>query len=276
MPYIAVAEDNSGPIELYYEDHGAGPAVVLVHGFASSARSWEEQVVALYRGGFRVIAYDRRGFGQSSKPAFGYDIDTLTTDLHALIATLELHDLTLVGFGMGGGEVARYFGRYDGKGVRRAAFVSSITPTLSASPDNPGGIDENSYARMRAEIDTDRFAFARGFIADVYNIGDTFDTNVSRDVLERDAAIAAAASPFALHATVAASGEDFRVDLARIDVPTLVIHGDRDRIAPVATTAGRMPGYLSDCTLTVLEGAPHGCVWTHAALVNAALLQFLR
>jgi non-heme chloroperoxidase len=276
MPYIAVAEENSGPIELYYEDHGAGPAVVLVHGFASSSRSWEKQVVALYLGGFRVVAYDRRGFGQSSMPAFGYDFDTLATDLHVLIATLELRDIALVGFGMGGGEVARYFGRYGAKGVGRAAFISSITPAPCMSPENPHGIDAITLERMRSEIAVDRFAFTRRFIADVYGRDGEFGSRASHDVLERDAAIAASASPFAMDGTVAGWCEDFRSDLARVDVPTLVVHGDSDRIAPLATTAQRMPEHLHTSTLNVLEGAPHGLIWTHAAPLNAALLQFLR
>jgi non-heme chloroperoxidase len=276
MPYIAVAEDNSGPIDLYYEDHGAGPAVVLAHGFPSSSRSWEKQVVALYRGGFRVVAYDRRGFGQSSMPAFGYDFDTLAADLHALVATLELREVALVGFGMGGGEVARYFGRYGSKGVRRAAFVSSITPALCASPENPDGLDIHTLQRMQSEIEADRFAFGRRFVTDAYNADSDLGSRVSRDVLERDVAIAAAESPLAIHDVVAAWREDFRSDLGRIDVPTLVVHGDSDRVAPIAVTARRMPAYLDSPTLTVLEAAPHGLIWTHAPLVNAALLEFLR
>ena len=267
MPYIAVAEDNSGPIDLYYEDHGAGPAVVLVHGFLSSGRSWEKQVVALYRAGFRVVTYDRRGFGRSSMPAFGYDFDTLATDLHALIGTLELREVALVGFGMGGGEVARYFSRYGGKGVRRVAFVSSITPALYAT---------SPPQRMQSEIDTDRFAFARNFITDAYTVGNQSDPRVSRDMLEREAAIAAAASPFAIRDVVTGWREDFRSDLARIGVPTLVVHGDGDRIAQIAITARQMSSYLDRPALTVLEGAPHGLLWTHAACVNATLLEFLR
>lgn len=265
MPYIAVAEDNSAPIDLYYEDHGAGPAVVLVHGFPSSGRSWEKQLVALYRAGFRVITYDRRGFGQSSMPAFGYDFNTLAGDLHALIATLELRDVTLVGCGMGGGEVARYFGRYGAERVARAAFVSSMTPALNMN-----------LRAMQLEIEADRFAFARSFIADGYRAGNSVDLHVSRDVLERDASIAATASPVAMYETIAAWSEDFRSNLARINVPSLVIHGEGDCIAPIDATARRMPQYLDRPTLTVLEGAPHALIWTHATRVNAALLNFLR
>ncbi|HEY3674980.1 MAG TPA: alpha/beta hydrolase [Candidatus Tumulicola sp.] len=265
MPYVAVAEDNSAPIDLYYEDHGAGPAVVLVHGFASSSRSWEKQVVALYRAGFRVVAYDRRGFGQSSMPAFGYDFNTLAADLHALIGILQLRDVALVGFGMGGGDVARYSGRYGPAGVRRVGFISSITPHL----------DVPNLSNMQSEIETDRFAFARSFIADTYKVDSSTGPHASIEVLQRDFGLAAAASPIAMSDSISAWREDFRSDLAVIKVPTLVIHGDRDRIAPFATTAQRMPAYLDRPTLTVVEGAPHQLIWTHASTINTALLHFL-
>jgi non-heme chloroperoxidase len=276
MPYIAVAEDNSAPIDLYYEDHGAGPAVVLVHGFPTSGRSWEKQVIALYRAGFRVVAYDRRGFGRSSMPAFGYDFDTLAADLHALIATLELRDVTLVGCGMGGGEVARYFGLYGADRVHRAAFVSSITPALYSNAHSFEAIDATKLLGKQQEIEADRFSFARRFIADAYNAGSSASSIVTSDVLERDADIAATASLIAMSDSVAAWSEDFGSDLAQINVPSLVIHGDCDRIAPMAITARRMPTYLDKAALLVLEGAPHAIIWTHAALVNTALLNFLR
>jgi len=264
MPYIAVAEDNSAPIELYYEDHGAGPAVVLVHGFPSSGRAWEKQVVALYRAGYRVVAYDRRGFGQSSMPAFGYDFDTLASDLHALVTTLDLRDVALVGSGMGGGEVARYFGRYGAERVRRVAFISSITPGLE-----PAGLHA-----MQREVEDDRFAFARRFVTDTYNAGYS-SLRVSDAVIERDIAIAASASPIAMHDTIAALRENFSSNLAKIHVPSLVVHGDGDRIAPVAITASRMPAHLAAATLIVLQGAPHNLIWTDAPRVNDALLEFL-
>jgi pimeloyl-ACP methyl ester carboxylesterase len=276
MPYIAVAEDNSAPIELYYEDHGAGPAVVLVHDFPSSGRSWENQVVALYRAGFRVIAYDRRGFGQSSMPAFGYDFDTLAADLRGLIATLELRDVALVGCGMGGGDIARYIGRYGTPGVRRVAFIASITPGLDTDAEGMACGALFDAPDIQLELDSDRYAFARSFIAEVYNADVGLGSAVSRDKLERDAAVAAAASPLAMLDFVAAWRGDFRTDLARIDVPSLIVHGDCDRIAPLAHTARRAQDYLLRSTLTVLEGAPHGLIWTHATSVNAALLEFLR
>jgi non-heme chloroperoxidase len=266
MPYVAVAEDNSASIDLYYEDHGAGPAVVLVHGFPTSSRSWEKQIVALYRAGFRVVAYDRRGFGQSSMPAFGYDYNTLTNDLHALIDILELRDVTLVGFGMGAGEVARYFGRYGSDGVRRAAFISSITPAFAS----------DKLEHLQSEIENDRFAFARRFIANTYTVDSGNGPDVSSEVLARDFAIAANTSPIAMHDCIAAWRDDFRNDLALINVPALIIHGDRDHIAPFATTGNRMSSSLDLSTLALIEGAPHACTWTHSALVNAALLNFLQ
>jgi non-heme chloroperoxidase len=249
---------------------------VLVHGFPTSGRSWEKQVAALYRAGFRVVAYDRRGFGHSSMPAFGYDFETLTADLRTLITTLELRDVALVGFGMGGGEVARYFGRYGSGGVRRAAFISSITPALFADAEDADGGALTCLERMQVEINTDRFAFARRFLAHAYTADGVMDSPASPDVLARDADIAAAASFVAMHDSVGSWAEDFRSDLARVGVPALVIHGTGDRIAPIATTGRRMPAYLANATLTALEGAPHGLTWTHAARVNAALLEFLR
>jgi non-heme chloroperoxidase len=266
MPYVAVAEDNSASIDLYYEDHGAGPAVVLVHGFASSSRSWEKQVVALYRSGFRVVAYDRRGFGQSSMPAFGYDFDTLAADLHALVGVLELRDVALVGFGMGGGEVARYFGRYRPENIRRVAFISSITPSHEVG----------DLAQAQSEIDADRFAFARRFISNTYSVDNTSGPHAGTELLQRDVAIAAAASPIAMHDCLGAWREDFRTDLALVNVPSLILHGDHDRVTPLDSTAQHMPAYLDRPTLTVIAGAPHQLIWTHAADVNAALLQFLR
>lgn len=276
MPYIAVAEDNSGPIELYYEDHGAGPAVVLVHGFPTSGRTWEKQAAALYRAGFRVVSYDRRGFGQSSMPAFGYEFDTLAADLRALISTLELRDVALVGFGMGGGEVARYFGRYGSGGVRRAAFISSITPALFSGAEDTDDGALTCIERMQAEINNDRFAFARRYLSHVYTTDGIGESLASPDVLARDADIAAAASFLAMHDCVGSWAEDFRTDLAQVDVPSLVLHGMGDRIAPLEITGRRMPAHLPNATLTVLEDAPHGLTWTHAARVNTALLEFLR
>jgi len=273
MPYIAVAEDNSGPIDLYFEDHGAGKAVVLVHGFVSSSRSWEKQIVALYHAGLRVVAYDRRGFGRSSKPAFGYDFDTLAADLHALITTLELRDVALAGFGMGGADIARYVSRYGNKGVRSATFISGIAPVPDATPE---GIDEIDAARVQREIDADRYAFSTRYIARAYATGNPLERNVSHELLERDAAVAAEASPFALHDAVAAWREDFRTDLALIDIPTLVVHGDSDRVVPLRVMERRTLAHLHNPTLTVIEGAPHGLFWTHASSLNSAMLEFLR
>jgi len=263
MPYIAVAEDNSGPIDLYFEDHGAGPAVILVHGFLSSSRAWEKQIVALYHAGFRVVAYDRRGFGRSSKPAFGYDFDTLAADLHSLITTLELRDVALAGFGLGGADIARYFSQYGSKGVRSATFISGIAPVFDAD-------------RVQHEIDADRYAFSRRFIVSVYAAGQSHERSVSNELLERDAAIAAEASPFALHDAAVAWREDFRSDLDLIDTPTLIVHGDSDRITPLDVMARRTLTHIHNATLTVIEGAPHGLFWTHASSVNRAMLEFLR
>jgi len=276
MPTISVDTENSTPVELYYEDHGAGDPVVLIHGWPLSGRSWEKQVPALIGAGYRVITYDRRGFGESSKPWTGYDYDTLARDLDRLLTNLDLRNVTLVGFSMGGGEVARYLGTRGAARVRRAAFVAAVTPYLLKATDNPAGVELGVFDGIRAALDGDRVAFLSGFFENFYNADALRGTRLSDDVLRLSWNIAAGASPKATHDLVAAWGDDFRADLGRITVPTLIVHGDADRIVPLEVAGQRMPALVKGSRLVVIKGGSHGLNWTHAAELNQALLEFLR
>lgn len=275
MPYINIGKENSGNIHLYYEDHGAGKPVLLIHGWPLSGRSWEKQVTVLLDAGYRVITYDRRGFGDSSKPTLGYNYDTFAKDLHKLITMLELRNLTLVGFSMGGGEVARYLGTYGTKGVSQAVFISSIPPFLLKTPANPGGVDGSVFEGIKKGITADRLAFLSAFFTNFYNIDVLKGKLISDEVVRHSWNIAALASPKGTLDCVSAWLTDFRKDLARIDVPTLVIHGDADRILPLAATGTRTHELVKGSRLVVVEGGPHGLTWTHAEKVNRALLNFL-
>jgi len=279
MPFITVGQENSGPITLYYEDHGGGKPVVLIHGWPLSGKSWEKQVPALLNAGYRVIVYDRRGFGESAKPATGYDYNTLAADLDAVLTMLNLTDVTLVGFSMGGGEVARYLGRKGGMGrVNRAVFLASIVPALLKSPDNPEGLDQSIFDQIQQNILDDRPAFLRTFFKQFYNAGILSATAISDEMLDLSWAVASAASPIGTYQCVTAWQEDFRPGLEGIralGIPVLVVHGDADKILPIENTGKRTSAALPGCQYVVVQGGPHGCSWTHADTVNAALLQFL-
>jgi pimeloyl-ACP methyl ester carboxylesterase len=275
MPYINVGEENSGSIDLYYEDLGAGKPVVLIHGWPLSGTSWEKQVSALMATGHRVITYDRRGFGQSGKPATGYDYDTFSLDLHKLVTKLDLHHVALVGFSMGGGEVARYLGRYGSERVSKAVFISSVPPFLLKTADNPEGVDGSVFEGIRKAIAADRPAFLAGFLADFYNVDLLGGKHISDQVVQYSWNVAVGASAKATLDCVPTWGTDFRKDLARIDVPTLVIHGDTDRILPIAATGIRTHKAVKGAHLVVVEGGPHGLIWTHAENVNLELVEFL-
>lgn len=275
MPYVSVGEENSGSIDLYYEDHGTGKPVVLIHGWPLSGRSWEKQVPVLLAAGYRVITYDRRGFGDSSKPTSGYDYDTLAKDLHKLVMKLDLRDATLVGFSMGGGEVARYLGTYGSERVRKAAFLASIPPFLLKTPDNPGGVDGSVFDGIKAGIAVDRLAFLTTFFANFYNVDVLGGKRVSDQAVQFSWNVAAGASPKGTLDCVSAWLTDFRNDLSRIDVPTLVVHGDADRILPIDVTGKRTNELVKGSRLVVIEGGPHGLNWTHAEQINSELLDFL-
>ncbi len=275
MPFVTVGKENSGNIDLYYEDHGSGKPVVLIHGWPLSGRSWEKQTTALLEAGFRVIAYDRRGFGESSKPTFGYDYDTLTADLDALVTKLDLHDAALVGFSMGGGEVARYLGTHGSQRVKKAAFLGAIPPFLLKAPDNPAGVDHAIFDGIQKGLAADRPAFLAGFLQNFYNVDVLGGKRVSDELVRLSWTIASGASPTGTIACVAAWLTDFRKDLAKIDVPTLVVHGDADRIVPLEVSGRRTHEAVRGSRLVVLKDAPHGFTWTHAEEVNRALVEFL-
>jgi len=275
MNYITVGKENSADIDLYYEDHGTGMPVVLIHGWPLSGTSWERQVPALLEAGYRVITYDRRGFGNSSKPTSGYDYDTLTSDLHKLLTKLDLRDTALVGFSMGGGEVARYLGAYGSERVSKAVFMAAVPPFLLKTPDNPAGVDGTVFDGIKRAIAADRLAYLSQFLAAFYNVDILGGKKVSDEVVRLSWNVAAGASPVGTLACVKEWLTDFREDLKRIDAPTLVVHGDADRILPLTATGQRTPEFVKGSRLVVVAGGPHGLNWTHAEDVNRELLAFL-
>jgi non-heme chloroperoxidase len=277
MGRVTVGEDNGTPVELYYEDYGSGQPVILVHGWPLSGRSWEQQVPALVDAGYRVITYDRRGFGVSSRPWGGYDYDTFATDLHRLIEHLELTDVTLIGFSMGGGEVARYVGRYGTERVAKAVFAAAVPPYLYKSADNPdGGIDDAALTGFHDGIRGDRIAFVDQFVTAFFSVRGRTDL-VSEPLRRYNAAIAAAASPKGtLDCTTAFAQTDFRGDLQGFTIPTLVIHGDSDTIVPFEVSGRRTAEAIDGSKLVLVPDAPHGLNVTHAQTFNAEVLAFLR
>src|ERR1700674_4202299 len=275
MPYLNVAKENSTDIELYYEDHGSGDAVVLVHGYPLSGASWERQLPALLAAGHRVITYDRRGFGKSSQPTTGCNYDTFAEDLHKLVTHLKLRDFALVGFSMGGGEVARYLGKYGSKGVSKAVFVSAVPPFLLRMPDNPEGGDGAVFEGIQKAVGADAFTFFTEFFKNFYNTDVLLGKRVSEQAVQASWNVAAGASATASLACVPTWHEDFREDLKRIDVPTLVIHGDADRIVPIAAAGERTAKLIKGARLLVVKDGPHCITWTHAEEVKRELLNFL-
>ena len=276
MPYINVGKENTSPIDIHYDDVGTGPPIVLIHGFPLSGRSWEKQIPPLLNAGFRVVTYDRRGFGNSSQPSVGYDYDTFASDLNRLLTELDLHDVVLGGFSMGGGEVARYLGTYGPDRVRAAVFMSSIPPFLLKTPETPNGIDQSVFDDIQAAIAADRFAYLTAFYNDFYNLDVLLGERISEEAVRDSWNVAAGASPIATWACPPAWHTDFRADLRKIDVPTLVVHGTADRILPIDATGARTHEMVKDSQFVVIEDAPHGCLWTHADEVNRALLEFIR
>jgi non-heme chloroperoxidase len=276
MPHVIVAKENSGDVEIYYEDHGSVDPVLLIHGYPLSGSSWERQVPVLLEAGFRVVTYDRRGFGESSQPATGYNYDTFAEDLHKLVAELKLRNFTLVGFSMGGDEVARYLGKYGSKHVSKAVIISGVPPYLLETPDNPEGVDADIFAGIEKALAADRYAFLTGFFQNFYNTDRYLGKGVSEQAIQASWNVAAGASATASLSRVAAWQEDFRSDLARIDVPTLVIQGDADRILPITATGLRTAKLIAGARQVVVKDGPHCIPWTHANEVNSALLGFLR
>ena len=275
MPFVTVGKENSGSIDLYYEDHGAGQPVILIHGYPLNGASWEKQVPVLLSAGYRVVTYDRRGFGKSSQPTTGYDYDTFAEDLHKLVTALGLRHYSLVGFSMGGGEVARYLGRYGSQDVSKAAILGGIPPYLLKTPDNPEGVERAVFQGIEKAIEADRYAFFTEFFKNFFNTDVLLGKRVSDQAVHASWNVAAGASATASLACVPTWYTDFRKDLPRIDVPTLVMHGDSDRIVPLAAAGLRTGKLIKGARLVVVAGGPHAINWTHADEVNRELLEFL-
>ena len=275
MSYIKVGAENGADIRIYYEDHGHGRPVVLIHGYPLDGHSWERQHRILLQAGHRVISYDRRGFGRSSQPTVGYDYDTFAADLAALLAHLDLADAVLVGFSMGTGEVTRYLGRYGSARVRKAALLGAVPPFLLKTADNPEGVDAQVFDDIKAAITADRYTYFESFFNNFYNVDKLAPERISDRAWQAGFNVAAGASPFATYACVDTWLTDFRADLPKIDVPVLVVHGTEDRILPIEATADRLPALIEDIQLVRVEGGPHNIAWTHPDEVNKALLAFL-
>jgi non-heme chloroperoxidase len=275
MPRITVGTENSAAIEIHFEDHGSGQPVVLIHGYPLNGASWEKQERVLLNAGYRVITYDRRGFGKSSQPTVGYDYDTFAADLNAVLEHVGLNDVVLVGFSMGTGEVVRYMGNYGSARVAKAVLIGAIPPFLLKTGDNPDGVDGSVFDGIKAAVVTDRPAYFKDFLDNFYNVDVLGGTRISDQAWQNSFIVAVGASPYAAHACVDTWLTDFREDLPKIDVPTLLIHGDADRILPYAATAARLPGLINDLEFVTVEGGPHNIAWTHPDEVNSALLDFL-
>lgn len=275
MSRVKVGTENSENIEIHYRDHGSGRPIVLIHGYPLDGNSWERQERVLLAEGYRVITYDRRGFGKSSQPTIGYDYDTFAADLHALLEHLQLDDVVLGGFSMGSGEVVRYLGNYGSGQVSKAALFGVIPPYLLKTDDNPDGVDGKVFEDIKAAIVADRYAYFKDFFDNFYNVDVLGDSRISEQALQASFNLAASASPYATYACVDTWVTDFRGDLPKIDVPTLVVHGTEDRILPFSATAERLPGLIADMRLVKVESGPHNIAWTHPEEVNKALLEFL-
>ena len=268
--YVTVGHENSTPIDLYYEDHGTGTPVVLIHGYPLSGASWEKQVPALLAAGHRVITYDRRGFGKSSQPTTGYDYDTFADDLRMLITHLELRGAALVGFSMGGGEVARYLGKYGSDGVRNAVIMSGVPPYLLES------VPQSVFDGLEAAAKADRYAFFAEFFKNFYNTDVLLGKRVSQQAVDASMSVAIGSSAFATVASIPTWYTDFRPDLDRIDIPTLVMQGEQDRIVPIGASGAKTAKLIKGAKYLVVKDGPHNIAWTYADVVNPALVDFLK
>ena len=275
MPFVTVGRENSAAVRIYYEDNGSGPPVVLIHGYALNGQSWEKQETALLAAGHRVITYDRRGFGASSRPSTGYDFDTLAADLHVLLSRLDLRGVVLAGFAMGSGEIIRYLAAHGSERVRAAALVAPLLPFLLKTSDSPEGIDRSVFDGITARIVADRPAAMKDFIDRSYNMDLLGGGRVSDQAWQNSFYVAISASAHAALGCVTACQEDFRGDLAEISIPILVIHGDQDRVLPYEATSRRLPALLDNARSAIIAGGPHAIIWTHANEVNQALLDFI-
>lgn len=276
MPYVTVGQENSASIDIYYEDFGVGQPVVLIHGFPLSGHSWEKQVGVLLKEGYRVITYNRRGFGDSSQPSFGYDYNTFAADLDTLMTKLDLRNAVLVGFSMGTGEVTRYLGKYGSERVSKAVLMGPVPPFLLKTDDNPEGVPQSIFDGIMKAIAEDRPVYLSTFLKDFFNVDVFLGDRISNEAVQMNWNVAAGASAKATLDCVPSWLTDFRDDLPRIDVPTLIIHGDADRMLPLESTAARLPKLIKNSQLVVIPGGPHAINWTHADQVNPVLLDFLK
>jgi len=275
MPHIKVGQENSGAVDLYFEDHGSGRPVVLIHGYPLSGRAWDRQVPVLLADGYRVITYDRRGFGKSSHPASGYDYDTFAADLRALVTRLDLFDVTLVGHSMGTGEVTRYLGRFGSERIASGVLVSPLPPFLLQTADNPDGVPKSVFDGFIQAARQDTPAWMKGFLDTFYNVDKLRGSLVSDQAYQASWNLAATASAIAAAACISTWETDFRADLADIDVPMLAIHGTDDDVLPLAKTTARLPEMIKDLLVVEIDNGPHAIAWTHADEVNSSLQKFL-
>ena len=278
MGHITVGDENSTPIELYYEDQGSGQPVVLIHGYPLNGHSWEKQTQELLTAGYRVVTYDRRGFGQSSKVGSGYDYDTFSADLNTLLETLDLRDVVLVGFSMGTGELARYVSRYGHERVAKLAFLASLEPFLVQRDDNPEGLPQAAFDEIAAAAKGDRYAWYTQFFKNFYNLDETLGSRISEEAVTGSWNVAIKSAPVAAYAVVPSWLEDFRSDVEAVRAaakPTLILHGTKDNILPIDATARRFHAAVPEADYVEVEDAPHGLLWTHADEVNRALKDFL-
>jgi non-heme chloroperoxidase len=275
MAFIKVGQENSMPIDLYYEDVGSGQPVVLIHGYPLNGHSWERQTKALLDAGYRVIAYDRRGWGQSSKPTAGHDYDTYAADLKELLEQLELTDIVLAGFSMGTGEVTRYLGAHGSERVEKAVLFGAIPPFLLKTDDNPEGVDGSVFEGIKEQALKDRYVWFKQFFDDFYNVDKLAPERISDQAWQASFNVACMGSAYSSYACVDTWLTDFRDDLPKIDVPTLVVHGTEDRILPFDATAGRLPDLIDEVKLVPVEEGPHNIGWTHPDVVNPLLLAFI-
>jgi non-heme chloroperoxidase len=275
MSTITVGHENSTPIELYYEDHGSGPTVLLIHGWPLDSRSWEPQLKPLLDAGNRVITYDRRGFGRSSRPTEGYNFNTLADDLDTLMTELDLQDVTVVGFSLGTGELARYIGTRGTGRLRSCVFIESLAPSFVKSAENPKGVDEAAVAGVQQAILDDRFAWLTGLLGDFLNLDEYLGQRVSEDTVRNLWNAGSEASPYATWGCVPTWLDDYTEDLPRIDIPTLILHGTADRILSIEGQGRRLHAALPESQFVEIEGGPHLLCVSHTAEVNRALLSFL-
>ena len=275
MPFIKSAQNNTAPVNIYYEDLGKGKPVVFIHGWPLSGSMWEYQVTQLPQQGLRCITYDRRGFGKSDRPFEAYDYNTLAGDLKSLLDELNLNDVTLVGFSMGGGEIAKYFSLYEGARVSKVVLVSAVVPYMLQTDDNPDGVPQEVFDRMTKSMVDDRPGFMTGFNIDFFGVSLTHQP-VSDAFLANSLTKTMDASPIAtLKCAEAFATTDFRQDIIKINVPTLVIHGDKDKTVPIKATGEVSSKWIPGARFVVYEDAPHGLWYTHKEQLNQDLIDFI-